>query len=49
MTLELTDEQNPYFLYSLDCLETDFHQIKVKQHFNFDFQHFPYYITKLLE
>lgn len=49
MTLELTDEQNPYFLYTLDCLESDFHMIKTGQQFHFDFQTFPHYIAEQLE
>ncbi len=28
LTLELTDEANAYFLYTLDCSESDFHMIK---------------------
>lgn len=49
MTLELTDEQDPFFLHTLDCLESDFHQIKIKQQFNFDFQNFPVFISEQLE
>ena len=49
LTIELTDEQNPYFLYSLDCSETDFHVLKSEQSFLFDFQMFPSYIIQHLE
>ena len=31
LSLEVTDEVNPYFLYTLECLETDFHLIKQGQ------------------
>jgi hypothetical protein len=40
---------NPYFLYTLDCSETDFHVLRSEQHFLFDFQMFPSYIIQHLE
>ena len=50
LTIELTDpEQNTFFLYSLDCSETDFHVLKSEQNLHFDFQVFPSYIIQHLE
>lgn len=41
LTLELTDEVNPFFYYSFHCTEADFHYLKNEQNFIFDFQMFP--------
>lgn len=50
LTLELTDpDQNAYFLYTLDCSESDFHVLRSEQQFLFDFQMFPSYIMQHLE
>jgi len=50
LTVELTDpEQVPYFLYTLDCSETEFQQLKADQGFIFAFQLFPLFITDLLK
>jgi hypothetical protein len=50
LTIELTDpDNNPYFLYSLDCSESDFHVLRSEQQFLFDFQMFPSYILQHLE
>jgi hypothetical protein len=50
LTIELTDpEQNSFFLYTLDCSETDFHVLRSEQHLLFDFQLFPSYITQHLD
>ena len=38
LTIELTDpDQNTYFLYTLDCSESDFLVLRSEQHFLFDF------------
>lgn len=37
LTIELTDEQNPYFLYTLECSETDYHLLKSEQQLIVDF------------
>jgi Centriolar protein SAS N-terminal len=42
-------DHNPYFLYTLDCEESDFHALRQQQHFLFDFQLFPSFITQHLD
>jgi spindle assembly abnormal protein 6 len=50
LTFELTDPlSNPYFLYTVDISESDFHLLRQQQNFRFDFQSFPAYIIKHLE
>jgi hypothetical protein len=38
LTVELTDEQDPYFLYLMDCSEQDYHILKNEQQIMVDFQ-----------
>ena len=49
LSIELTDDINSYFLYYLNCSETDFVVLKQEQQFLFDFQKFPNYIIQHLE
>ena len=50
LTIELTDpENNPFFLYTLDCSESDFHVLRAEQQFLFDFQMFPSYIMQHID
>ena len=49
LTLELTDEANPQFLYTLECSEQDFHILKQEQQLLVDFQAFPQKFVELLD
>jgi spindle assembly abnormal protein 6 len=46
--MELTDEQDPIFLYQLSCSEQDFHILKAEQQLLVDFQAFPQSFVELL-
>lgn len=48
LTLELTDEDDPYFIYSLDISEQDYHLLKQEQQIMVDFQQFPNQFVELL-
>lgn len=41
LTLELTDEEDPFFIYTLDISEQDYHILKNEQQIMVDFQQFP--------
>jgi len=47
--IELTDENDFLFLYSLECSEADFLAIKSEQKLLFDFQQFPFKFIDQLE
>lgn len=47
--IELTDETDSFFIYSLECSEADFLAIKADQNLVFDFQMFPSKFIELLE
>ena len=48
LTLELTDEEDPFFIYSLDISEQDYHVLKQEQQIMVDFQQFPNQFVELL-
>ena len=48
LVIEITDEQDPLFLYILECGETDFHVLKDEQGLLVDFLFFPQMIMELL-
>jgi hypothetical protein len=37
LVIEITDETSPFFLYTLECSEQDFHILKQEQYLNVDF------------
>jgi spindle assembly abnormal protein 6 len=41
LTIELTDESNPFFIYTFDCSEQDFHMLKTQMYLMIDFNAFP--------
>ena len=45
----LTDEEDPYFLYSLEIGEDSFHSIRNDQNLLVDFQQFPEKLIELLQ
>ncbi|CEM00829.1 unnamed protein product [Vitrella brassicaformis CCMP3155] len=47
--VELTNEADPYFLYTLQVSESDFHVLKTDQRLLVDFQTFPSKFIELLE
>jgi hypothetical protein len=47
--LELIDEQDPLFLYSISMDESDFHNLKEKQKLRFEFSRFPSQFKELLQ
>ncbi len=49
LTIELTDENDPFFLYMLEFGESDFLALKTEQNLVFDFQMFPRMFIELLE
>ena len=49
LSIELTDEKDAFFLYTLTCGETEFHQLKAEQSLVVDFQAFPGKFIELLE
>jgi predicted DCC family thiol-disulfide oxidoreductase YuxK len=48
LMMELTDEQDPLFLFQLSCSEQDFHILKSEQQLLVDFQAFPQSFVELL-
>jgi len=48
LRIELTDESDPFFLYAMDCGETEFHILKTEQNLLVDFQTFPDKFIELL-
>ena len=49
LVLEVTDETDPFFLYALECGESEFHAIKQEQAIVIDFLTFPLKIIELLQ
>eukprot|EP00743_Colponemidia_sp_Colp-15_P007698 GILK01008333.1.p1 GENE.GILK01008333.1~~GILK01008333.1.p1 ORF type:complete len:585 (-),score=127.95 GILK01008333.1:154-1821(-) len=47
--LELTDEADPFFLYTMEIGEAEYHELKTEQSLLVDFQTFPSRIIELLE
>ena len=48
LTVELTDPEDPYFVYQMDCSEQDYHILKNEQQIMVDFQQFPNQFVELL-
>ena len=48
LVIDLTDEEDPLFLYQLSCSEQDFHALKTEQQLHVDFQAFPNNLVELL-
>ena len=48
LTVEITDELDPYFVYKMDCSEQDYHILKTEQQIMVDFQQFPNQFVELL-
>lgn len=49
LIVELTDEKDPLFLFSMECGESDFYNLKAEQNLLVDFQQFPGKFIELLE
>jgi spindle assembly abnormal protein 6 len=49
INLNLTDEADPLFLYSVDIGESEFHSLKTEQSLLIDFQQFPQNLFEMLE
>lgn len=49
MSLQVTNENDPVFLWVLDMSETDFHKMKAEQNILIDYQMFPSKYFELLE
>eukprot|EP01022_Parablepharisma_sp_SALTPOND_P015114 TRINITY_DN2110_c0_g1_i2.p3 TRINITY_DN2110_c0_g1~~TRINITY_DN2110_c0_g1_i2.p3 ORF type:complete len:568 (+),score=112.13 TRINITY_DN2110_c0_g1_i2:387-2090(+) len=49
LNFELTDENDPFFLFTMECGESDFITLKNEQNLIFDFQLFPNKFIELLE
>ena len=49
LRIELTDRNDPYFLYLMECGENEFHSIKHEQNILVDFQAFPSKLIEMLE
>ena len=49
LVIEVTDESDPFFLYALECGESDFHAIKQEQAILVDFLTFPHKLIELLQ
>lgn len=49
LTLQVTCENDPIFLWSLDITEADFHRMKSEQHILIDYQMFPSKYFELLD
>ena len=47
--MDLTDESDPLFLYSMTCSEQDYHILKAEQSLLVDFQAFPQSFVELLQ
>eukprot|EP01083_Nonionella_stella_P035923 98000_1 len=48
-TVQITDESDPFFLFTLNVSETDFHSLKHEQNLLVDFATFPSKFIELLE
>ena len=49
LSIEVTDETDPFFYYQLECDETEFHRLKQEQSIIVDFQQFPGKFVELLD
>lgn len=49
LIVELTDEKDPLFLFTLECGESQFYNLKAEQNLLVDFQQFPGKFIELLE
>lgn len=49
LVIEVTDESDPFFLYALECGESEFHAIKQEQAILVDFLTFPHKLIELLQ
>ena len=49
LVIEITDEKDPFFLYTMECGESDYLTIKNEQNLIMDYQQFPGMIIELLE
>ena len=49
LQVQLTDEQDPFFLYVMDCDEAEFHALRQEQAILVDFMIFPHKLIELLE
>ncbi|OMJ79613.1 hypothetical protein SteCoe_20343 [Stentor coeruleus] len=49
LVIEVTDETDPFFLYALECGESEFHAIKQEQAILVDFLTFPLKLIELLQ
>ena len=38
LSVEITDETNPYFVYNYQCSESEFHLLKEEERLTLDFQ-----------
>ena len=48
LSIEITDENDPFFYYGMDCGETEFHLLKQEQSILVDFQQFPGKFSELV-
>lgn len=48
ISIELTDEKDPFFFFMMECSETDFVALKNEQNLLMDFQQFPAMVVELL-
>ncbi len=48
ISVELTDEKDPFFFFHMECTETDFLSLKSEQNLLVDFQQFPSMLVELL-
>ena len=49
LTVELTDGEDPFFIYAMECSEADYHILKTEQQIMVDFQSFPAQFVELLQ
>jgi len=49
LNIEVTDEADPFFLFALQCGESEFHTLKQEQAILVDFLTFPHKLVELLE
>ena len=49
LVIEVTDDTDPFFLYALECGESEFHTIKKEQAILVDFLTFPHKLIELLQ